>query len=322
MATPAASRSSTGSASGRRGWPRCWSGSFSPSRPRSPPAPRRRRLPTCCPQELEDVGFATRRLRGHATGDHLFARPLGRTRGAPCPAGDRACGHGLAARHGAVDMLRGGTTAHFYGPGAYDMKGWLVQLVFALKVLRELELRPSVTPVVLVNSDEEIGSVDSSLHIRRLARGAARAFVLEPPEAPTGSLKTSHKGVEQFEVVVSGRAAHAGSKPERGVSAIPSPRTRSPSCSRSATPSTECDGQRRHDRRRPPGERGRARGDGPRGRSGTHRGEVLARSRARPGAPAGFTRHGHHSEGRFGPAADAPHQAQSRALPARTAARP
>ena len=79
---------------------------------------------------------------------------------------------------------------------------------------------PSLTPVVLVNSDEEIGSVDSSRHIRRLARGAARAFVLEPPEAPTGSLKTSRKGVERFEVVVSGCAAHAGSKPEEGVSAI------------------------------------------------------------------------------------------------------
>ncbi len=107
----------------------------------------------------------------------------------------------------------------FYGPGAYDMKGGLVQLVFALKALHELELRPLVTPVVLVNSDEEIGSVDSSRHIRRLARGAARAFVLEPPD-PTGSLKTSRKGVERFEVVVSGCAAHAGSKPEEGVSAI------------------------------------------------------------------------------------------------------
>ena len=169
--------------------------------------------------ELEDVGYATRRLRGHATGDHLFARPLGRTRGAGF---QLVIGHvdtvwplgtvrGMPARR---------ENGYFYGPGAYDMKGGLVQLVFALKTLHELELRPLVTPVVLVNSDEEIGSVDSSRHIRRLARGAARAFVLEPPEAPTGSLKTSRKGVERFEVVVSGRAAHPGSKPEDGVSAI------------------------------------------------------------------------------------------------------
>jgi glutamate carboxypeptidase len=167
--------------------------------------------------ELEDVGFATRSLPGRATGDHLFARPLGRTRGAGF---QLVIGHvdtvwplgtvrGMPARR---------DNGYLYGPGAYDMKGGLVQLAFALKALQELELRPSVTPVVLVNSDEEIGSVDSSRHIRRLARGAARAFVLEPPEAPAGSLKTSRKGAERFEVVVRGRAAHAGS--EEGVSAI------------------------------------------------------------------------------------------------------
>jgi glutamate carboxypeptidase len=107
-----------------------------------------------------------------------------------------------------------------YGPGVYDMKGGLVQLIFALLALHELGLRPSLTPVVLVNSDEEIGSSDSKRHITLLARGAARALVLEPPAAPTGSLKTSRKGVERFEVVVRGRAAHAGSNPEHGASAI------------------------------------------------------------------------------------------------------
>jgi glutamate carboxypeptidase len=74
--------------------------------------------------------------------------------------------------------------------------------------------------VVLVNSDEEIGSVHSSRYIRLLARGAARALVLEPPAPPSGALKTSRKGVERFEVVVTGRAAHAGSDPGEGVSAI------------------------------------------------------------------------------------------------------
>ena len=170
-------------------------------------------------EELEDVGFATRRLRGDGTGDHLFARPPDRTRSA-----------GFQLLIGHVDTVWPlGTVSgmparrdngSFCGPGAYDMKGGLVQLVFALKALQELQLRPSVTPVVLVNSDEEIGSVDSSRHIRRLARGATRAFVLEPPVAPNGSLKTSRKGVERFEVVVRGRAAHAGTNPEEGVSAI------------------------------------------------------------------------------------------------------
>ena len=52
------------------------------------------------------------------------------------------------------------------------MKGGLVQLVFALAALDDVGLEPNVAPVVLVNSDEEIGSVDSARHIRLLARGA------------------------------------------------------------------------------------------------------------------------------------------------------
>ena len=70
------------------------------------------------------------------------------------------------------------------------MKGGLVQLVFALAALDDLGLEPVLTPVVLINSDEEIGSVDSARYIRLLARSAARAFVLEPPAGPDGQLKT------------------------------------------------------------------------------------------------------------------------------------
>ena len=169
--------------------------------------------------ELERAGLATRRLRGNETGGHLFARTRDRQ------------GH---ARYqlviGHVDTVWPlGTirsmpprrdNGRFFGPGAYDMKGGLVQLVFALRALRELGLRPRLASAVLVNSDEEIGSLDSRRYIRMLARGAARAFVLEPPATPNGSLKTSRKGVELFEIVVTGRAAHAGSDPEEGISAI------------------------------------------------------------------------------------------------------
>ena len=170
-------------------------------------------------RELEQAGLVTRRLRGDETGAHLFARPRDRRRHA---------GYQLVVGH--VDTVWPlGTVrsrsprrdnGHLFGPGAYDTKGGLVQLVFALRALHELMLRPRLAPVVLVNSDEEIGSLDSRRHILLLARCAARAFVLEPPSAPAGSLKTSRKGVERFEVVVKGRAAHAGSNPEEGVSAI------------------------------------------------------------------------------------------------------
>lgn len=44
--------------------------------------------------------------------------------------------------------------------------------------------------------------------------------MLEPPDGREGRLKTGRKGVGRFRVTVRGRAAHAGSSPEEGVSAI------------------------------------------------------------------------------------------------------
>jgi len=100
------------------------------------------------------------------------------------------------------------------------MKAGLVQLIFALKTLRELSLPHSVTPLVLINSDEEIGSHESTPTIRRLTQIADRAFVLEPSLGLAGKLKTARKGVGRFTITVQGKAAHAGLDPTKGVSAI------------------------------------------------------------------------------------------------------
>lgn len=168
--------------------------------------------------ELRQANYLTRRVKGHGSDDHLYARPQIRRGGA----------HQLVVGHidtvwplGTVRQMKprleGG---RLYGPGAYDMKGGLVQLVFALQALRELELVPEVTPVVLVNADEELGSPDSRRWIKMLARGAERALVLEPPDGLDGRLKTGRKGVGRFRVTILGRAAHAGASPEEGRSAI------------------------------------------------------------------------------------------------------
>jgi glutamate carboxypeptidase len=101
-----------------------------------------------------------------------------------------------------------------------DMKGGLVQLVTALEALAALRVRPTVTPEVLVASDEEVGSVDSQPVVVERARGADRVLVLEPAQGPDGRLKTRRKGSGRFSIVVEGRAAHAGLEPEKGVSAI------------------------------------------------------------------------------------------------------
>ena len=168
---------------------------------------------------LEALGYAVRRLPARRGGAHLCARPRRRPRGAPVqlvvghydtvwPAGT------LATMPFAIEGDRA------RGPGVYDMKGGLAQIVIALATLRGLGLEPTATPVVLVNADEEVGSRDSGRHVRRLARIAARALVLEPSLGVDGRLKTERKGVARYTVTVKGRAAHAGLDPTAGASAI------------------------------------------------------------------------------------------------------
>ena len=106
-----------------------------------------------------------------------------------------------------------------YGPGVYDMKASLVMFEYALRGMVDLEAHLLRPIVLLVNSDEEIGSWTSRELIERHARQAEYVLVLEPPTYE-GALKTARKGVGNFLLKVKGVAAHAGSQPERGVSAI------------------------------------------------------------------------------------------------------
>jgi glutamate carboxypeptidase len=106
------------------------------------------------------------------------------------------------------------------GPGVFDMKGGLAQIVFALKTIRELDLPLPIEPVVFINSDEEIGSRTSRRYVRALAQRVERAFVLEPAMGEEGAIKTERKGVGRFTITVHGKAAHAGLDPEGGASAI------------------------------------------------------------------------------------------------------
>jgi glutamate carboxypeptidase len=169
--------------------------------------------------ELGRIDYLVRPVRDSRAGDHLYARPRQRRRGDPR---QLVIGHmdtvwplGTLAE---MPLLR--DDGMLFGPGTADMKGGLVEIVFALRALHQLSLVPGATPVVFVNTDEETGSVGSGSMIRLLARGATRAFVLESGEGPDGKLKIARKGVGRFKVTIHGRPAHAGSDFEHGVSAI------------------------------------------------------------------------------------------------------
>lgn len=107
-----------------------------------------------------------------------------------------------------------------YGPGVFDMKAGLVQALFAFEVLRQAKARLTHRLVFLWNSDEEIGSDSSRTLIEGEARRSDAVFVLEPSFGPRGLIKTARKGVGEAELMVHGRASHAGLAPQEGVNAI------------------------------------------------------------------------------------------------------
>ena len=72
----------------------------------------------------------------------------------------------------------------------------------------------------LWTSDEEIGSETSRRAIESEARRSDAVLVLEPSLGREGRLKTQRKGVGGAEVIVTGRSAHAGIEPEKGVNAV------------------------------------------------------------------------------------------------------
>ncbi len=168
---------------------------------------------------LQDDGYRVRHIAGKQTGGHLLAIPRWRTSGQPI---QLLLGHcdTVWPQGTLADMPVELSDGRLRGPGVYDMKGGLVQAIFAARAIRELGITPPVAPTFFINSDEEIGSPESYPHIKRLARVADRAYVMEPSLGPQGMLKTARKGVGRFDIRVIGRAAHAGLSPEEGASAI------------------------------------------------------------------------------------------------------
>ena len=104
---------------------------------------------------------------------------------------------------------------HLRGPGVFDMKVGVVQAIGAVALLR---LGPDDGVGILLTTDEEIGSGCSRAVIEEAARRAEAVLVLEP--SVEGELKTARKGTSWYVVEVTGRAAHAGLDPERGINAL------------------------------------------------------------------------------------------------------
>ncbi len=108
-----------------------------------------------------------------------------------------------------------------WGPGVLDMKSGIALMLHALEALRNWNGKSLPRPIkVLLVSDEEVGSESSRMLTEKLARQSAAVLVLEPAYGPKGAVKTARKGVGEYGIKITGKAAHAGLDFEKGESAI------------------------------------------------------------------------------------------------------
>jgi glutamate carboxypeptidase len=108
-----------------------------------------------------------------------------------------------------------------WGPGSFDMKSGIAFMLHAIEALRAWheDMLPRPLTVLLV-SDEEVGSDTSRLITENLAKKSAAVLVLEPSHGPRGAAKTARKGIGEYVLKVTGKAAHSGLDFEKGQSAI------------------------------------------------------------------------------------------------------
>ncbi|MBT8436387.1 MAG: M20/M25/M40 family metallo-hydrolase, partial [Gammaproteobacteria bacterium] len=167
-----------------------------PSTDRDSQAQIRQRLKA----EFEEIDYRVNLVPGRSSGGHVYASPKNRRRRQPA---QLMIGHcdtvwpigtlKTMPLELEADKLR--------GPGVYDMKAGLVEMVYALRAIESLGLTPGVAPLCFINSDEEIGSRESTRYIRALAQRVDRCMVMEPSLGNSGKIKTARKGVGRFEVI-------------------------------------------------------------------------------------------------------------------------
>jgi glutamate carboxypeptidase len=131
------------------------------------------------------------------------------------------CGHmdTVYAADSPFQSVREIDADHLNGPGVADLKGGLLVMWLALSALERSPHRERIGWEVLFNPDEEIGSRGSA---PLLAEAAARMHLglIYEPAYVDGNLASARKGSGNFDLIVKGRAAHAGRNPQDGRNAL------------------------------------------------------------------------------------------------------
>ena len=167
------------------------------------------------PDPVEQVGAdGILRMREHGRHLHLTVRPHAPVQMVftghmdtvyPADHPFQACTHIVDGRLG--------------GPGVADMKGGLAVMLAALRAIEQSAQASRLGYEIVVNSDEETGSLSSASLLASAARGKVAALTYEPALAD-GTLAGARGGTGNFSILVRGRSAHAGRNPEDGRNAI------------------------------------------------------------------------------------------------------
>lgn len=168
---------------------------------------------------MKALGATVERRPDKVYGDMLLARWKGKGKGRIL-----LCGHAdtvYPVGTASTRMMRRDATDpnHLLGPGVADMKSGLLSGLYAVAALQALQLDQWEEVAMIVNSEEEVGSPVSCDWMVALAKEYDAALVLEPGRA-NGNVVTGRKGGGDWDIIVEGRAAHAGVEPEKGANAI------------------------------------------------------------------------------------------------------
>ena len=172
------------------------------------------RLDRPAPVETVDSGGRTVHIE-HGRHLHLTVRPT-------APVQLLLTGHMdtvFAADH-AFQQTRWIEDGVLNGPGVADMKGGIAVMLAALKAVEKSPLADRLGYEVVINSDEEVGSLASAPLLTRAAKGKRAALTYEPAALPDGTLAGARPGSGNYGIVVKGRSAHAGRNPEEGRNAL------------------------------------------------------------------------------------------------------
>ncbi len=165
---------------------------------------------------FEDMGFTTEVISQADCGDHLICRIEGD-------------GEGSALVLAHIDTVWPVGTLEWWpfsvsdgratGPGVGDMKGGIVQAIFAVRAMNELGRALPKRLTFFFTGDEELGSPTGRPHIEQLGREHDAVLVVEPANLD-GQIVSGRGGIGAFLLEVTGKSAHCGGGPNNGVSAI------------------------------------------------------------------------------------------------------